>query len=78
MNVTAPQRRNLLKLFNVAEAARELGMSDQRIYRDIRAAYIQPPEVQLGKRSYFRQSTIDNLSAYYEKVFRREQEKRKN
>lgn len=43
MNVTAPQRRKLLELFNVAEAARELGMSDQRLYRDIRAAFIEPP-----------------------------------
>ncbi len=65
MNVTAAERRDKLNLFNVAEAARWLDLSDLRIYRDIRAGYIPKPEVKLGKRHYYRESELKKLNNYY-------------
>jgi DNA-binding transcriptional MerR regulator len=53
MNVTAPERRNILKLFNVSEAARQLGIPVRKMHWEISAGRLPAPTVPLGKRYYF-------------------------
>ena len=45
MIVTANERRNVLNLFNISEAARHLGVDIQRLRRDIRAGCVRSPQV---------------------------------
>ncbi len=63
MIVTANERRNVLKLFNVSEAARQLGVDVQQMYRDIRAGRAPSPEVKVGKRLYFTGQDLNDLFA---------------
>ena len=58
MNVTAPERRTVLKLFNVSEAARELGIPVRKMHWDISTGRLPAPRLRLGKRLYF---TADDL-----------------
>ena len=53
MNVTADQRRSILKLFNISEAARSLGWPVQDTFRRIRTGQLPPPQIPLGRRLYF-------------------------
>jgi len=61
MNVTAQQRRTILKLFNVSEAARLLGLPVQDMYGRIRAGKLPAPQIPLGKRCYFTADEVDRL-----------------
>ena len=58
MNVTAPERRNVLGLFNVSEAARELRIPVRKMHWEITAGRLPAPQIRLGKRLYF---TADDL-----------------
>ena len=58
MNVTAPERRTVLKLFNVSETARELGIPVRKMHWEITAGRLPAPQIRLGKRLYF---TADDL-----------------
>jgi hypothetical protein len=60
-----------LKLFNVAEAARQLGVDSQQLYRDIWAKRVPEPKVCLGRRHYFTQYDLCNLATQYEKGIKR-------
>ncbi len=62
MNITANQRRTVLKLFNISETARLLGWPEQETYHRIRAGQLPSPQVQLGKRFYFSASDLQVLS----------------
>jgi len=62
MIVTAAERRNVLNLFNVSEAARHLGVDVQRLHRDIKAGRVRSPQVRLGRRSYFTGNDVSDLS----------------
>ena len=53
MNVTAEQRRTTLRLFNVSEAARDLGYPVQHLFHLIRTGLVPSPQISLGKRFYF-------------------------
>ena len=53
MNVTADQRRTVLRLFNVSEAARLIGLPVQDMYHRIRAGQLPAPQIPLGRRCYF-------------------------
>lgn len=53
MNVTADQRRTVLRLFNISEAARQLGWPVQDTFRRIRTGQLPSPQIPLGKRFYF-------------------------
>ena len=66
MRVTAHERRSVLKLFNVSEAARRLGVGIQRLHRDVRAGRVPSPRVRLGWRLYFTPDDLCELSAHYE------------
>ncbi|QDT48899.1 Helix-turn-helix domain protein [Symmachiella dynata] len=61
MIVTADERRNVLNLFNVSEAARQLGIAVQQMHRDIKAGRLPSPQVRVGRRLYFTRDDLDKL-----------------
>jgi transposase-like protein len=58
MNVTAEERRRTLRLFNVSEAARQIGVPVPEMHRWISAGRLPMPQVRLGKRRYYTQEDI--------------------
>ena len=62
MNVTAPERRNVLGLFNVSEAARELGVPVRKMHWEITAGRLPAPRIRLGKRLYFTADDLETLA----------------
>ena len=62
MNVTAGERRRILKLFNVAETARQIGVPVPVMHRWISAGYLPTPQVTLAKRRYYTQDDIEVLT----------------
>jgi len=73
--VTANERRNVLKLFNVSEVARQLGVGVFELHRDIRAGRVQSPKVRVGRRLYFTSDDVSDLSTQYKEGLNNEQEK---
>lgn len=65
MRASAAERREVFGLFNVSEAARQLGVGIQRLHRDIRAGRVQSPQVRVGRRLYFSRHEIKDLSTQY-------------
>lgn len=65
MIVSAKERREVLKLFNISEAARQLGIGIQRLHRDARAGRVRSPKVCLGRRLYFTHDDLSDLSTHY-------------
>ena len=65
MIVTANERRNVLKLFNVSEVARQLGVGVFELHRDIRVGRVQSPHVRIANRSYFTAADVIDLSLRY-------------
>jgi hypothetical protein len=65
MIVTADEGRNTLKLLNISEAARHLGVDVFRLHRDIRAGRVPSPTVRLGRRMYFEKDDLIDLSTLY-------------
>ena len=53
MNVTAQERRTVLGLFNVSEAARQLGVPVRKMHWEITAGRLPTPRIRLGRRLYF-------------------------
>ena len=62
MNVTAGERRRILKLFNVSEAARQIGVPVPEMHRRISAGHLPMPQVRLGKRRYYTQDDLNALT----------------
>ena len=65
MIVTADERRQVLNLFNVSEAARQLGVDVFRLHRDIKAGRVPSPKVRLGRRFYFGNDDLNYLRTQY-------------
>ena len=65
MIVSVSDRRNVLKLLNVSEAARQLGVDVFRLHRDIRANRVSAPEIRLGRRVYFGPNDLEGLRTHY-------------
>ncbi len=65
MIVSATERRNVLKLLNVSETARQLGVDVFRLHRDIRAEKVSGPKIRLGRRLYFGPDDLDWLRTHY-------------
>ena len=65
MIVTADERRNVLRLFNVSEVARQLGVGVFQLHGDIRAGRVPAPQVRVGKRLYFTAPDVIDLSMQY-------------
>ena len=62
MNVTAEVRRTVLKLFNVSEAARRIGVPVPEMHRSVYAGRMPVPRVKLGRRHYYTQDDLDVLT----------------
>ena len=62
MNVTVEERRNTLKLFNVSEAARKLGIPVQQMHRMLQAGKLPKPEVRLGRRRYYHATDLTKIA----------------
>jgi len=58
MNVTAGERRRILKLFNVAETARQIGVPVKEMHNWVAAGHLPMPQVKLAKRRYY---TLDDI-----------------
>jgi hypothetical protein len=54
-----------LKLYNVSEAARQLGVGIQRFHKDERAGRVLSPKVRLGRRAYFTEDDLKELAKHY-------------
>ena len=65
MIVTASERRNVLRLFNVSEVARQLGVGIFELHSDIRRGHVQSPQVRIANRSYFTAADVIDLSMQY-------------
>ena len=65
MIVSATERRNVLKLLNVSETARQLGVDVFRLHREIRAGRVLGPKIRLGRRLYFGTDDLDWLRTQY-------------
>ena len=68
MIVTANERRDVLNLFNVSEAARQIGVGVFELHKDIKAGRVQSPKVRVGRRVYF---TRDDLPVLAEQCQRK-------
>ena len=66
MIVSANERRNVLKLFNVSEVARQLGVGVFQLHNDIRRGHAQSPKVRVGRRLYFTSDDVSDLSTQYQ------------
>ena len=62
MVITADERRSVLGLFNVSEAARELDVPVRKMHWDITAGHLPAPRVRLGKRLYFTADDLETLA----------------
>jgi hypothetical protein len=62
MNVTAGVRRSVLKLFNVSEAARQIGVPVPEMHRSISAGRLPMPRVRLGRRHYYTKDDLEVLT----------------
>lgn len=71
MRATPAERKNVLGLFNVSEAARQLNVGIQQLHRDINARRVQAPKVCVGKRSYFTEEALAELATQYKKGINR-------
>jgi len=65
MIVSATERRNVLKLLNVSETARQLGVDVFRLHRDIRAGRVSAPNIRLRKRLYYGADDLEMLRTHY-------------
>ena len=61
MNVTAPQRKAVLRLFNISEAARQLGWPVQDMFSRIRSGQLPSPQIPLGRRFYFSADDLQRI-----------------
>jgi hypothetical protein len=62
MNITADQRRTVLRLLNISEAARQLGWPVQHMFHRIRTGQMPAPQIPLGRRLYFSADDLELLS----------------
>ena len=67
MIVTADERRKVLNLFNVSEAARQLGVDVFQLHRDIKSGRVPSPNVRLGRRLYFGEDDLIDLRTHYKR-----------
>ena len=65
MIVSAIERREVLKLYNVSEAARIIEVDVQHLHRDVKAGIVFAPATRLGRRSYYKESDLEKLSSHY-------------
>lgn len=67
MRLTPEQRRDKLKIYNVAEASREIGVDQDQLYKDIWAELVIQPTKVFSRRAYYTIQEINELKMYYKK-----------
>jgi hypothetical protein len=65
MILTAEDRRSIVKLLNVSEAARSLGVPVQHLHSAIRGGRVPKPEIRLGKLLYYHADELPKLAKRY-------------
>ncbi len=65
MIVSASERRNVLRLLNVSEAARQIDVDVFQLHRDIRVGRVSAPKIRLGRRLYFGADDLERLRTHY-------------
>jgi predicted site-specific integrase-resolvase len=65
VRATPAERMNVFGLFNVSEAARQLGVGIQQFHRDIRAGRCKSPQIRVGRRCYFKSDDLKDLATQY-------------
>ncbi len=65
MILTAEDRRSIVKLLNVSEAARSLGVPVQHMHCAIRAGRVPKPKIRLGKSLYYHADDLPKLAERY-------------
>lgn len=61
MVITADERRSVLGLWNVAEAARYIGLSVRKLHFEVESQRMLAPTVQIGRRRYYRADDLPIL-----------------
>ena len=67
MIVSAKERREVLRLFNVSEAARLIGVDIHQLHRDVKTEVVRRPTVKIKRRMYYQEKDLTNLSNHYGK-----------
>lgn len=67
MRLTPEQRRKTLEVFNIAEASREIGIDQNRLYQDIWAERVVQPTKVFSRRAYYTLQEINELKTFYKK-----------
>jgi predicted site-specific integrase-resolvase len=62
MFITATVRRGVLRLLNVSEAARHLGIPIQHLHDGIRAGRVTRPQMRIGKRWYYHAEELPDVA----------------
>jgi len=62
MAITAEERRSVLGLFNISEAARQLGVPVRKMHWEITAGRLPSPRIRLGRRLYYRADDLKTLA----------------
>jgi DNA-binding transcriptional MerR regulator len=62
MAITADERRSILGLFNVSEAARRLGVPIRKMHWEITAGRLPKPRIRLGRRRYYHADDLRDLA----------------
>ena len=65
MILTARERRSIVKLLNVSEAARSLGVPVQHMHSAIRGGRVPKPGIRVGKSLYYNADDLPNIAERY-------------
>ncbi|MDA9856585.1 hypothetical protein N9D23_00570 [Rubripirellula sp.] len=68
MRLSPQERRDKLQIYNVAEAAREIGVDQDRLYSDIWAERVVQPSTVFHRRAYFTFDELKILKIHYKEV----------
>lgn len=61
MIITADDRRQILGLYNISEAARFIGVDVGLMHREVRKGNLPAPEFCIGKRCYYTDHDLKKL-----------------
>lgn len=68
MAITAEDRRSVLGLFNVSEAARQLGGPVRKMHWEISTGCLPTPRIRLGRRLYYRAADLKSVAERWREI----------
>jgi helix-turn-helix protein len=68
MILSARDRRSIVKLLNVSEAARALGVPIRQMHSAIKGGKLPKPEIRLGKSLYYHADDLKEIAERYEAI----------